>query len=139
MDPATPGPDDVVPGTAVELVDQPVGAVLAPEADGTPRYVCACHLVRSRPAFGRGVVRAVWSGFLVPIAGVALVALAVLVVVRSNEPVLRMVVVVLLALLAGGAVLGGRSGGHRGWCAARTSAYWFVAFPAVLLGAFSSF
>ena len=139
MDPATPRPHDVVSATAADLADQPVGTALPPDPNGVPRYVCACHLERSRPALGRSVVRAVWSGVLVPLVGVALIALAVLVAVRVDEPAIRVAVVVLLALLAGGAVLGGRSGGHRGWCAARTSAYWLVAFPAVLLGALSAF
>lgn len=117
----------------------PIGADLPPEQDGTPRYVCACHLIRARPVRGRSIARLVWSGGLVPLVGAGLIALDLLVLLRANQPGGKVIAALLLLLLVAGTTAGGRNGGHRGACAARTSAYWFLAFPAVLLGALSIF
>lgn len=129
---------NIVHGDAIDVHDLPVGTDLPKGPDGAPRYVCACHLARSRAARGRGVGRLIWSGVLVPLVGLALIALDVAVLVKAEPIGAKAVCGGLLLLLAAGCLAGGRSGGHRGWCALRTAAYWFVAFPAVLLGALSA-
>lgn len=121
-----------------ELASITPGTVLEPEPDGQPRYVCRCHQVRHRHVFGRSIARVVWSGILVPSVGAALIALAVLVIVRAPTGA-AITAAAVLAVLALACVLAGRADGHHGWCAARCSAYWFLAFPSLLLGALAAF
>lgn len=134
---------DAVADDTAELTEQaqhlPVGTPLPSDPNGAPRSVCPCHRVRTHRVRGRGVVRLVWSGALVPAVGLGLVVLAVLVVVRAEHPGVRVVAGAALITLLAACVAGARSGGHRGWCSAGTAAYWVAAFPAVLLGALSSF
>ncbi|CAN5467549.1 hypothetical protein BH11ACT8_BH11ACT8_22630 [soil metagenome] len=134
-----PGHHVAVPDpTDAELAASAPGTPLEPERDGQPRYVCSCHLVRHRRVLGRSIVRVVWSGVLVPLVGLALITLGVVAVVKAPTGA-AVTVGVLLAVLAVSCVAAGRADGHRGWCAARCAAYWFLAFPAVLLGALSAF
>lgn len=125
--------------TPAELAAMPAGTELEPEPDGQPRYVCSCHLVRHRVVLGRSVARVLWSGVLVPLVGIALIALDVLAVIRLEPLPGRLIAAALPVLLLAGCVAAARSGGHHGWCATRAAAYWFVAFPALLLGALTPF
>lgn len=131
MDQTGPSPDP----TSAELAVLPVGTPLPPAPDGSPRYVCRCHLVRQRQVFGRGALRALWCGPLLLGAGAAVVAFLIVLAVSPVLGLWRLLPAALLLALVVGAVHGARNGGHRGWCAIQRAAYVLLALPAGIAAA----